>query len=86
MNPCVCTTCSYCFVYLKNKQWEKKPLVDYSQSQVMIYIKYLNIQREKKMNKVIKEGRQKAKEVNWLKKKKNNKFGVYNKSSNSKSC
>ncbi len=66
----------------------KKPLVDYSQSQVMIYIKYLNIQREKIMNKVtakeIKEGRQKEKEVKWLKKR--NKFGNYNKSSNSKSC
>jgi hypothetical protein len=40
------------------------------------------------MNKVtakeIKEGRQKEKEVKWLKKR--NKFGNYNKSSNSKSC
>jgi hypothetical protein len=40
------------------------------------------------MNKVIakeiKERRQKEKEVKWLEK--NNKFGVYNKSSNSKSC
>ncbi len=74
-------------LFLK-KTMRKKPLVDYSQSQVMIYIKYLNIQREKIMNKVtakeIKEGRQKEKEVKWLKKR--NKFGNYNKSSNSKSC
>ncbi len=39
----------------------------------MIYIKYLNIQREKNMNKVIakeiKEGRKKEKELKWLKNK-----------------
>jgi len=44
------------------KIMRKKSLVDYFQSQVMIYIKYLTIQREKNMNKVIakeiKRGRQ----------------------------
>lgn len=46
----------------KKQIMRKKSLVDYFQSQVMIYIKYLTIQREKNMNKVIakeiKRGRQ----------------------------
>ncbi len=44
----------------------KKSLVDYFQSQVMIYIKYLTIQREKNMNKVI------AKEIKRVRQRKGN--------------
>lgn len=45
----------------KKQTMRKKPLVDYSQSQVMIYIKYLNIQREKKYEQGNCKGNQRRK-------------------------
>jgi hypothetical protein len=44
----------------------KKPLIDYFQPHVMIYVQYINIMRIKILNKVIREGKKKVKIVTNL--------------------
>ncbi len=50
---------------------EKEPLIDYSQSHVMITIEYLNILKQKTLNKAIAkeigEGKKKERKEKWAK-------------------
>jgi hypothetical protein len=73
------------FIYNNNNQ--NKKTISWLLS--MIYIKYPNIQREKKYEQGSCKGNQRRKtkgKGSQVIERKNNKFGVYNKSNNSKSC